>query len=124
MQIELHHLVTLTLPGVRHVNRHIVGSLLVQTALLVGQLKRGVGQAVAKGEKGLAPEEAIGAPRHAIVIERRQLAVIAIERDGQLARRVVVAQEHVGQCMTALLTSIPCLDDGVATLHLGHQRHG
>ena len=79
---------------------------------------------MAKGKERIALEEAVGASGHAVFLKVGQLAVVAVEGDGEFAARVHITKEHVGNGLTATLAAIPCLNDGLAVAALGFQGDG
>ena len=64
--------------------------------------ERRIAQAVTERVERLAREEAVGTAAHRVILERRQVARAAVERDGQSAAGVVVAEEHVGDVQGAV----------------------
>src|SRR2546425_6533251 len=71
----------------------------------------GIAQTVAERVQRRALEESIGPAFHAVVVERRQVVDALVERDGQPAARIVVAEQHVRDRGSGRLTGIPRLDD-------------
>ena len=59
-------------------------------------------------------EITISAPFHAVILVIGQLITVLIEGDGQFSRRIIIAEEHIGNGRSALLPGIPCLYNGVA----------
>ena len=112
--VELHHLVALALALIPHVNAQpdvLVRRVTLTVYLQVVVLEAGVAQPVAERVERLAAEVAVGLPLHAVVVEGRYLIRGLVEGDGEPARRIVVAEEDVGDGRPALLAGVPRLDD-------------
>src|ERR1035441_320188 len=73
----------------------------------------GVTQSVPEGIERLPLKVAVGAARHCVIGEGRQLAYTGIEGHGQTATWIVAPGERVGDGCSAFLAGVPGLEDGV-----------
>ena len=76
-----------------------------------------IAQTISKGEQRIV-EIAVCTSLHRIILKIRQLRVILIECDRQFSTWVTITKQHISNSSTSLLASIPCLDNGVASLCL------
>ena len=61
---------------------------------------------------------------HAVVFKVGQLVGTLVECYGQFAAGIVVAENDVGNGISALFSAIPCLNDCIAVLAFGYKSHG
>ena len=74
-------------------------------------------QTISKGKQRIV-EIAICTSLHRVILKVRQLRVILIECDRQFTTWVTITKQHISNSCTSLLTSIPCLNNGVTSLCL------
>ena len=116
--IYLHRLQTFSGAGVLHADAY-----LVITVLWLADLELCITQTKAEGKQRLTCIIAIGAVLHRVVEEVGQFVRVFVEGDRQFAARIIVAEEHFGQCLSTQLTTVPGLNDGITRLQFRCESH-
>ncbi len=118
-EIDLHDLVALARARVRNLraDRERLAGLEAGLRQLESRVREArVAEAIAEGIERSAVEVAVGAARHRVVGEGRELVDALVEGHRQAARRVVVAGQGLGDRGATLLARVPRLQDRVRVL--------
>ena len=126
-QVHLHHFVTVHGTGIVEGNRQFQRFTAFQGIAFGLHLSIAEGcitQSVAEGEERLLLQVAVGTPLHIVILKVGQLGRVAIEGDGQPSAGVVAAEQCLGYGLSAGLSRVPCLQDGLAVARFWLQSDG